>query len=465
MRVVMFSMTPLFPNRSMGGAQKQLRKVALHLAQQGHQVEILCTRRHPDALEPFYWYPNALVKPVLRFKQPFPEPYDAPVYHIANAIADVIEACQRADAFYSHDGGLTFPFVYTHVRSVVSLRSVLFSETLQSGFLFNADALIVPSVHTANVWLATAGQFYPQLIERIHVIPNGLDFDVYRPDGQTESLKARLGLPEGRYLLYPHRPEDGKGIRQAIAVLDRVVNQHGLRDVYLLVPQWIDTALAPHVRAYYERLLSEIDARGLRDHVLFHTWISDDDMPAYYRLGVVTLVLGNYVETFGNTPYESLACGTPAVVANVAAYRGALPVQYTCDYDDLDTAVERVLRFLAEGDTQAEATRRWLHAAYQQADMVERYERIIFEPARLPPMMHRYQSPQAYQLAPWCYVTAQGAIYHDFMGRAVAYEALLAALRDGPIPADHPIVPEARAEGWIVPAHVVLMNVDVERSV
>jgi glycosyltransferase involved in cell wall biosynthesis len=455
----MFSMTPLFADRSMGGAQKQLRKVALHLAQQGHEVQIFCTRRHPDALEPFHWHANAVVRPVLRFKQPFPEPYDTPVYNIANAIADVIEACQNADAFYSHDGGLTFPFVYTHTRSVVSLRSVLFSETLQSGFLFNADALIVPSVHTANVWLATAGQFYPQLAERMHVIPNGLDFMAYHPDAGGDTLQARLGLPVGRYLLYPHRPEDGKGIRQSIALLDRLVNTHQERDLYLLVPQWIDTALAPHVRAYYDGLLADIDARGLRDHVIFHPWINDEDMPAYFRLGAVTLVLGNYVETFGNTPYESLACGTPAIVANVAAYRGALPDTYTCDYGDLETATTRALRFLNEGDAQAEATLRWLHTRYQQADMVQRYEQLILEPTRLPPLPHSYQTPSAYQWAPWCYVTPQGQIYHDFLGRMLDNPALIAAMAEGSIPADHPLVPAARAEGLIVPAHLPLMSV------
>ncbi len=456
----MFSMTPLFADRSMGGAQKQLRKIALHLAQQGHQVEVFCTRRAPDALEPFHWHPNAVVRPVLRFKQPFPEPYDTPIYHIANAIADVIEACQRADAFYSHDGGLIFPFVYAHTRSVVSLRSVLFSETLQSGFLFNADALIVPSVHAANVWLATAGQFYPELAERIHVIPNGLDFSVYHPQADADTLKARLGLPDGRYLLYPHRPEDGKGIRQSIAVLDRLVNDHGQRDLYLLVPQWIDTALAPHVRAYYDGLLTDIDLRGLREHVIFHPWISDEDMPAYFRLGAVTLVLGNYVETFGNTPYESLACGTPAVVANVAAYRGALPAAYTCDYGDLDAAAARVLGFLNGGDVQAEDTQRWLHAHYQQADMVQRYEQLILEPSRLPAMRHAYQMPQAYRWSPWCYVTPQGQIYHDFLGRMVDHPSLVAAMSQGVLAADHPLVPEARAEGLLVPAHLRLMSVD-----
>jgi hypothetical protein len=31
------------------------------------------------------------------------------------------------------------------------------------------------------------------------------------------------------------------------------------------------------------------------------------------------------VESFGNTPYESLGCGTPAVVARVSTHRELLP--------------------------------------------------------------------------------------------------------------------------------------------
>jgi len=240
-------------------------------------------------------------------------------------------------------------------------------------------------------------------------------------------------------------------------VLDRVVNSYGQRDVYLLAPQWIDMTLAPHVRAYYDGLLHEIAARGLVEHVIFHPWIHDDDMPAYFALGAVTLVLGNYVETFGNTPYESLACGTPAVVANVAAYRGMMLPTYTVDYGDTDLAAARVMAYLTNGDEQREATLDWLHTHYQQGDMVRAYERLITAPERLPALEHRYQPPAGWQLAPWCYRTGDGRLYHDFAGETIDQPALSAALDGGTLPADHPLAQQARAAGIVVPSHLQML--------
>jgi glycosyltransferase involved in cell wall biosynthesis len=422
MRIVMFSMTPLFAEKSMGGAQKQLKKVALHLAQQGHQVRILCTLRQPDAMTPFEWHANAHVLPVLRFKQPFPEPYDTPVYHIANAISDVLGEIHQADAFYSHDGGLTFPYVYEHRPSIVSLRSVLFSETLQSGFLFNGDALIVPSPHTARVWQHTAGRFYPELPGRTHVIPNGLDFSVYHPAADAAPLAKRLGLEPGRYryLLYPHRPDDGKGIRQTIALMHVLVRDYGVRDARVLVPRWIDTGLAPHVRAYYDSLMADIAKLGLTEYFVFHDWISDDDMPAFYRLGAAALVLGNYVETFGNTPYEALACGTPPVVARVAAYRDALPEEYLVDYGDTAAAAQKVYAYL-NGQGVSDQAYDWLRQGYDQRDMVAAYERVIVGQRKLPPMQHTYRRPSGYAFAPWVAFARDGRLYHDFLGDYVSH--------------------------------------------
>ena len=47
-KIAVFSMTPLFPEQALGGAQKQLKKVALHLGGLGHRVTILCTQRRDN---------------------------------------------------------------------------------------------------------------------------------------------------------------------------------------------------------------------------------------------------------------------------------------------------------------------------------------------------------------------------------------------------------------------------------
>ncbi|PJF33562.1 MAG: hypothetical protein CUN57_01830, partial [Phototrophicales bacterium] len=95
--ITVFSMTPLFPDFAMGGGQKQLKKVALHLGELGHKLTILSTRRD-GSMTPFQWHENVEIQPILRFKQPYPEPYFTPLYHIANAIRDVGQAIEEADS-------------------------------------------------------------------------------------------------------------------------------------------------------------------------------------------------------------------------------------------------------------------------------------------------------------------------------------------------------------------------------
>lgn len=416
MNIVMFSMTPLFMEKSMGGAQKQLKKVALHLAEQGHQVTILCTRR-ADAREAFRWHENLEVIPIYRFKQPFPEPYDTPPYHLAAAIQDTADTLDKADVFYSHDGGLIFPYVYQDIPAVISLRSVRFSETLQSGFLFQGDALILPSEHTANVWRYTAGRFFPKLSERIRVIHNGLDWSLFRyTEPKTLLEQLRVNPAEHAIMLYPHRPEEAKGIRQTIALADALVHQYKIKNLRVLVPQWIDTGISAEVKAFYDTLALDIERRGLRENFVFHEWVNDDLMPEFYSLGAVTLAMGSYVETFGNTPYESLACGTPVIAARVGAYRGMLPDDYLVDYADVKTAAAKAAEILREKRRVPDNILQWLHDHFSLPAMVEAYADVILNATKQPLLQYqhtRLDEKTIFQLAPWCYVARHG-IYHDF---------------------------------------------------
>lgn len=461
MHIVMFSMTPLFREKSMGGAQKQLKKVALYLAEKGHHVTILCTRRQ-DAAEPFQWHERLQVKPIYRFKQPFPEPYATDVYHIANAIADTAAHLQDADVFYNHDGGLIFPYIYDDIPAIISLRSIIFSETLQSGFLFQGDGLIVPSAHTARCWGATVGRFFPALEDRLHVIHNGLDFDVYQPDAPNPRLAQRLGVDPDQHfvMLYPHRPEPPKGIQRSIAIVDRLVNEYGMQQVRVLVPQWIDRGLSDGVSSFYAGLEADIARRGLSEHFVFHDWISDTEMPDYFRLGDVTLAVGNYVETFGNTPYESLACGTPAVAARVGPYREMLadaPGVTLVDYDDDETAADAIRDIAQHNKRAADDAQDWLHAHFDQRDMVAAYADIILNAQKGGHMPYQPQpvtDATPLKLAPWCY-RRDKRIFHDFQGGWASMPALCNALDSS-----EPITASSASgqawqwyrEGYLVPA-------------
>lgn len=435
MHILMFSMTPLFPDRAMGGAQKQLKRIALHLGSLGHDVTLLATRR-ADSQTPFQWAERVRAVPIFRFKQPYPEPYATPVYNIAAAIQDLGDYLETADRFYLHDGGFMFPYAYRHVPTVVSYRSVLFSETLQSAFLFQGDELVLISEHQAATFLGAVGRFFPGYRDRLHIIHNGFDWDINRPTPPGRILEHIPVDPNDDLVLYPHRPETPKGIQTTIEVVDQLVHRYDLSRVRALVPRWIDAGLAADVRAFYDDLTRQIAERGLGEHFVFHDWVPEDLMPEYYSLGRVTLCLGSYVETFGNVAYESLGCGTPAIVARVGPNRDLLPPQLVDQVDagDADSAARLAADIIRRRRRTLPATLAYLHERFSLARMVGAYADVILNATNREPPAYRYtplDETTVFALAPWCALSSRG-IYHDFTASYETSPALSALVQQYP---------------------------------
>ena len=459
-KIAVFSMTPLFPDIAMGGAQQQLKKVALHLGDQGHQLSILCTQRE-GAMSPFKWHENVEILPVLRFKQPYPEPYFTPLYHIANAMRYVGAAIADADIHYSHDGGLIFPYVYQDKPTVISLRSILFAETLQSAFLFQGDEWILPSEHTRAAYEAAVAQFAPQVRERMHAIRNGFDWEAIRytePKAIFDVIPAEVAAHP--VMLFPHRPEISKGIYEVIQVAQQLVREYGWRDLRVLAPRWLDADSEPGNREYYEKLQRTINEAGLRDTFVFHEWIKEAQIAEYFSLADVTLCIGSYVETFGNTPFESLGCGTPPIVSRVATYRDLLPDEHIdrVDFGDIDTSAAIAHSILSERRRTSAATLQYLKSEFSQKAMVAAYADVILNATKKPPL--HYRVPQLdgdtiYRLAPWCYISPERGIYHDFRSYYQAEEELVRLTREQPAGFGGGSVDPVKLHAWLDDGYIV----------
>lgn len=429
-RIAIFSMTPLFPDFAMGGGQVQLKKVALHLGELGHQLTILSTRR-AGSTKPFKWHDNIEIQPILRFKQPYPEPYFTPLYHIANAMRYVGAAIAEADVHYSHDGGLIFPYVYQDIPTVISLRSIIYPETMQCAYLFQGDEWILPSEHSRASYQAVAGQFAPTVGTRMHTVHNGFDWDFYRYTQPKDIFTLIPAEVANRpTLLFPHRPEASKGIDHVLKVAEKLAREYGWQDLCVLAPRWLDSDSEPGNRAYYANLKRRIHAAGLDGVFVFHDWIREALIPEYYSLADLTLCIGSLVETFGNTVFESLGCGTPAIVSRVGPYRDLLPDAHIerVDYGDIESAAKIAHEILRQRRRTSAATHSYLRANFSQEAMVERYADIILNAVKKPPL--KYTIPQLnedtrYQLAPWCFVSPRRGIFHDFQARNAHDERLI----------------------------------------
>ncbi|MYD11196.1 MAG: glycosyltransferase family 4 protein [Chloroflexi bacterium] len=458
-KIAVFSMTPLFPELALGGAQKQLKKVAQHLGELGHHVTILCTRRH-DTSQPFKWHENVEILPVLRFKQPYPEPYFTPLYHIANAISAVGAAIAEADVHYSHDGGLIFPYVYQDKPTVISLRSILFAETLQSALLFQGDEWILPSEHTRASYEAVVGQFAPAVGERMHAVHNGFDWRHFRytkPDAIFRVIPPKIA--EHPVMLFPHRPESSKGIDEVIQVAALLKRSYGWDDLRVLAPLWLDADSEPSQRDYYAGLRRKISEAGLDDVFVFHDWINDRLIAEYYSLADVTLCIGSYVETFGNTPFESLGCGTLPIVSRVGPYRDLLPDEHIArvDYGDIEATAAIAHETLTARRRTSPATLRYLQSQFSQTDMVDSYADIILNARKKPRLT--YRMPQLaddtlYRLAPWCYISPERGIYHDFRADFQAEAELVRAAQTYPAGFSGRAVDAAQLRFWLDEGYV-----------
>lgn len=136
--------------------------------------------------------------------------------------------------------------------------------------------------------------------ERVTVLRNGVDLDMFHPAPQRQALRERLGLTRETLLSVGHLVER-KGHDLVIRAL-------------LELPE-MDLLIAGdgEEEANLKRLAAEI---GVEDRVHFLGAISHDRLREYYG-AVDVLVLASSREGWANVLLESMACGTPVVATRV----------------------------------------------------------------------------------------------------------------------------------------------------
>jgi glycosyltransferase involved in cell wall biosynthesis len=132
------------------------------------------------------------------------------------------------------------------------------------------------------------------------------------PPEQVAAFRQTKGLPE-RFILYLGTIEPRKNLTvllEAFAQLSRSPISN-LQSPPRLV-------LAGGKGWMFEEVFARIEALGLKDDVVLPGYVSGEELPLWYNAAEV-FVYPSLYEGFGMPPLEALACGTPAVVSNVAS--------------------------------------------------------------------------------------------------------------------------------------------------
>jgi len=136
--------------------------------------------------------------------------------------------------------------------------------------------------------------------DKVTVLRNGVDLDMFTPPDDRESLKQKLGL-QGKTLLSVGHLIKRKGHDLVIKSLKKIPNTK-----LLIAGDGVELS----------SLTSLVKTEQLEDRVTFLGAISHTELKEYYG-AADALVLASDREGWANVLLESMACGTPVVATNI----------------------------------------------------------------------------------------------------------------------------------------------------
>jgi len=235
-------------------------------------------------------------------------------YHARKLKLDLVNFLGTTGAF--HVGCATVQHVKTlhHllIPGCVDPRGEAFRKLAVGLSARSADMVIANSESLRRATISLLG-VHP---DRIVVVPEAVEHTIFFPRRQDDTYQTTLkkyGIEEQYILfvssLWPHK--NAHGLIEAYAIL---LSQRRIRHKLVIVG-------GLPTRNYHTELSRLVSARGIANRVHFVGHVSDRREIRDLYVGADVFVYPSYLETFGLTLLESMACGTPVVAAD----RGALP--------------------------------------------------------------------------------------------------------------------------------------------
>lgn len=282
-------------------------------------------------------------EPWSALSEPKPESAVLQAMSINLAMAAAVKGADlvHSHTWYANFGGHLAKLMWSipHVMTIHSLEPLRpwKAEQLGGGYALSmfiertaigaADAVIAVSHGVRGDILSC----YPQVMpDRVHVIHNGIDPEIYHPQRSEEAL-ARFGVdPSTPYAFFNGRITRQKGLQLLLAAALKMDPRHQL----VIVASSPDTPeIAAEVAALVERVRTERGNLVWIDH-----YIPLQDL-IHLHSGASVFICPSIYEPFGLVNLEAMACETAVVASRV----GGIPeivvereTGYLVDYDPDD---------------------------------------------------------------------------------------------------------------------------------
>ena len=250
---------------------------------------------------------------------------------------------------------------------------------VEQAIVRNCDRLIASSTQEADDLV----RLYSASRNRLSVVAPGVDLQVFN-ERPTAALRKRLGLGEGKVVVFAGRLERLKGaetVIRAMAILAADPVQPEPATLLVIGDDSHNGASESRLSGGERSRLQALAASlGIGGRVRFMGSVDQPALAGYLSLAAVCVV-PSYSESFGLVALEAAACGTPVVAARV----GGLPTivkdgltGFTLASHDPAQYAERIGRLLADEELRLCFSRRSRLVA-TQFTWTETVDRLVAE--------------------------------------------------------------------------------------
>lgn len=230
-------------------------------------------------------------------------------------------------------------------RAVRLYRQSLFNATVR-----RADVIVVNSDYSLEFLQRLA----PEGVEKAHVIPHGVNSDLFNSAPVTpedSALLSALGI-ESPYVAFVSKIYPYKNVHTAVEGYCQFIRTTGLPHKFVIVGTFDDKNATGET--YRSRLIDIARSYGLEERLQFIDSVSVRALRALYCSAAV-YVQPSLSETFGRTSLEAMACGCPVVAARAAATPEVLgDAGYYFDGTDVAGCAEMIAQAVSGDDVRTQ---------------------------------------------------------------------------------------------------------------
>lgn len=414
MRVLLLSWE--YPPRIVGGLGRHVYHLATTIAAKGQDIHVI-TKDYPGA--PDYEFSEGVhIHRVVNYPPEIPQEewvswtlqFNVAVLEKAISIVnrygdfDVIHAhdwlVAHAAAGLKHSYGM--PIVSTihateygrHQGNLPGAMNRLIHQ-VEWWLTFESERVICCSTYM----LEQITRIFSLPPEKVEIIPNGIDCGRFTRDISIDLVRNRYVPAGDKLVFFVGRLVYEKGVQTVIEAMPII--HETMKNVTFIV-----AGDGPHA----DELKGLVSKHGLEEKVRFLGHMDTDGLISFYRCADLTVVPSLY-EPFGMVVLESMALGTPTIVADTGGLAEIVTDEETGltfepgDPCELAKAVLRILnnpklseRIVEDASTLIEDRYDWNHIASRTVEIYERAELLYEQRPRsfrtCPPIVDEQVNPR-----------------------------------------------------------------------